>query len=240
MPLPTNCESSFAGKWLPSILSIVAGSGDVISFLGLNGLFISHITGNLVILAVRIVNVGKAPIALILSVPIFILTLGLVRLLVYGLDTIGRGSLRPLLLLQFLLLLGFLILCVSSGSHLDPNAGTAVLAGMLGVAAMAVQNALVLLSLQGAPATAVMTTNVTHLVMDLGEAWLGRDSSEVAKARNRAKYTWPAIVGFIIGCGLGAIAEDIFGLWALVLPTGFALLALIIEFFHDHVGITEE
>ncbi len=41
-----------------------------------------------------------------------------------------------------------------------------VLAGMLGVSAMAVQNALVQLSLKGAPATAMMTTNITRFVLD--------------------------------------------------------------------------
>ena len=33
------------------MLSLTAGSADVISFLGLGGLFVAHITGNLVILA---------------------------------------------------------------------------------------------------------------------------------------------------------------------------------------------
>jgi uncharacterized membrane protein YoaK (UPF0700 family) len=42
------------------------------------------------------------------------------------------------------------------------------LAGMLGVSAMAVQNALAQISLEGSPSTAVMTTNVTRLTMDTG------------------------------------------------------------------------
>jgi uncharacterized membrane protein YccC len=37
---------------------------------------------------------------------------------------------------------------------------------MFGVAAMAVQNALVRISISGAPSTAVMTTNVTHFMLD--------------------------------------------------------------------------
>jgi uncharacterized membrane protein YoaK (UPF0700 family) len=215
-------------KLLPAALSLIAGSVDVISFLGLNGLFLSHITGNLVILAVRIVNGAEAPIALILSVPVFILVLGLTRLFVYGLDSLGRPSLLPLLFLQFLLLTGFLLLCVSVGAHIDPNTLIAIIAGMLGVSAMAVQNALVQLSLQGAPPTAVMTSNVTRVVMDLGEIFLGRDAEEIHQARARVQYTWPAIAGFIIGCGLGAWGEAQFGLWALILPAFLALIALLI------------
>src|SRR2546430_596788 len=147
-------------------------------------------------------------------------------LLVGGLEAIGLASLRPLLLLQFLLLAGFLVLCVAAGPRLDPNAANAVVAGMLGVAAMAVQNALVQISLKGAPSTAVMTSNVTRFTMDLGEMLLGRDPDEVAKARSRAKHTWPAIVGFTVGCGLGAACEAAVGLWSLALPAGLALLAL--------------
>src|SRR5207245_10892599 len=99
-------------------------------------------------------------------------------------------------------------------------------AGMLRVVAMAVQNAIVQISLKGAPSTAAMTSNVTHFTMDLGELLLGRDPDEVAKARSRAKHTWPAIVGFTVGCGLGAACEAAVGLWSLALPAGLALLAL--------------
>jgi uncharacterized membrane protein YoaK (UPF0700 family) len=44
-------------KLLSVVLSLIAGSADVISFLGLGGLFTAHITGNLVILAAHIVTV---------------------------------------------------------------------------------------------------------------------------------------------------------------------------------------
>jgi uncharacterized membrane protein YoaK (UPF0700 family) len=198
---------------------------DVIGFLGLGGLFTAHITGNLAILAAHVVSGGAAPLAPMLSVPVFMGVLGLTRVLVGGLEAIGLASLRPLLL-QFLLLAGFLVLCVAAGPRLDPNAAHAILAGMLGVAAMAVQNTLVQISLTGAPSTAVMTTNVTRFMMDVGEVLLGRDPDEVARARRRAKYTWPAIVGFTVGSGLGAACEAAVGLWSLALPTGLALLAL--------------
>ena len=98
-------------------------------------------------------------------------------------ERIGFASLRPLLLLQFLLLAGFLVLCVSAGPRIDPDATKAIVAGMLGVSAMAVQNALVQISLKGAPSTAVMTTNITRFMMDVGDVMLGREPADVAKAR---------------------------------------------------------
>ena len=168
--------------------------------------------------------------AVILSVPVFMVMLALTKLLVAGFEAIDLASLRPLLLLQFLFLAGFLVLCVAAGPHIDPKAANAILAGMLGVSAMAVQNALAQISLTGAPSTAVMTTNVTRFMLDVGEVLLGRDPDEVAKARSRAKHTWPPIVGFTVGCGLGAACEAAVGLWSLALPAGLALLAVAMGF----------
>src|SRR5437016_8835998 len=103
-------DSSLGTKLLPTVLSVIAGSADVISCLGLGGLFTAHITGNLVILAAHLATGGAASVALLLSVPVFILALGLTRLLAAGLEAAGLASLEPLLLLQFLLLGGSLAL----------------------------------------------------------------------------------------------------------------------------------
>jgi uncharacterized membrane protein YoaK (UPF0700 family) len=125
-----------------------------------------------------------------------------------------------LLLLQFLLLFGFLAICVAAGPHIDPQAGNAILAGMLGVSAMAVQNALVQISLKGSPSTAVITTNITRFTMDCGEVLMGVDPRDLAEARHRARHTWPAIVGFVVGCAFGAMLEAAISLWSLALPSG--------------------
>jgi uncharacterized membrane protein YoaK (UPF0700 family) len=227
---PPPVANSRAVQALLIVLSVTAGCTDIIGFLVLNGLFTAHITGNLVILAAHIVGGGEAQIAPMLSVPVFIVMVGLTRLLAGGLASIGLASLRPLLLLQFLLLAGFLVLCVAAGPRIDPNATNAILAGMLGVSAMAVQNALVQISLKGAPSTAVMTSNVTRFAIDVGEVLLGGDPADVAKARNRAARTLPPIVGFTAGCGLGAACEAALGTWSLALPAGLAMLAFAIGF----------
>ena len=80
--------------------------------------------------------------------------LGVTRMFVSGLHSTGLGSPRPLLLLQFLLRAGCLAVGVTAGPNMDPNAASTILAGMLGVSAMAVQNALGHVSLTGAPPTA--------------------------------------------------------------------------------------
>ena len=49
------------------VLSLLAGSIDAISFLGLDGLFTNHVTGNLVILAAHAVDGEAADPAKLLS-----------------------------------------------------------------------------------------------------------------------------------------------------------------------------
>src|SRR5712664_512405 len=127
---------SLGTEWLPGVLSVIAGSADIIGFLGLGGLFTAHITGNLAILAAHVASGGTAQVAQILSVPVFIVAVCLTRLLAVGLESIGLATLRPLLLLQFLFLAGFFALSVAAGPHLDMTATNAIVAGMLGVSAM--------------------------------------------------------------------------------------------------------
>jgi uncharacterized membrane protein YoaK (UPF0700 family) len=217
-------------KLLTFVLSVIAGSVDVIGFLGLGTLFIAHVTGNLVILAARAAAGEHAPAAHLLSVPVFIIALVAARLLAARLDRSGIATLRPLLLLQFLLLSGLFAICIGVGSVADPNAAIMIVAAMFGVSAMAVQNALVQISLKDAPSTAVMTTNLTRFVLDLGEVWLGRDPGGRAKAVARARRTGVAIAGFVVGSGLGAWCQAHVGLWSLAVPTCLALAALALTY----------
>jgi uncharacterized membrane protein YoaK (UPF0700 family) len=225
VPIPS-IDSSRSVKLLPFVLAFVAGSVDVISFLGLDGLFTAHITGNLVVLAAHILARGEATLALVISVPLFVIMLAATRVLAAGLDRSGIPSLGVLLFVQFALLCAFLGICIAAGSGVSASAPSMILAGMLGVSAMAVQNALVRISLVGAPSTAVLTTNITLLTTDIGEIILGQDPGLIAKARQRARRTWPAVAGFLFGCALGAWCEAAIGLRALVLPASFALVAL--------------
>jgi uncharacterized membrane protein YoaK (UPF0700 family) len=121
--------------------------------------------------------------------------LGLARLLAGGLEAIRLASLRPLLLLQLLLLASFLGLCLAAGPQLDPHTAIAVVGAMLGVSAMAVQNAIVRVSLKDAPSTAVMTTNITLLTIDVGDLLLARDADHVAKAQTVPSIPGPPWLG---------------------------------------------
>jgi uncharacterized membrane protein YoaK (UPF0700 family) len=211
---------------LPFILSLAAGSLDVTGFLGLGGLFTAHITGNLVVLAARLAVHEPSSLSHVISVPVFIMILILTRLFVAGLDRIAVRSLLPLLVLQFVFLLVALGVSLAAGRQADPYGPELTLVGMLAVSGMAVQNALVRVSLAGAPSTAVMTTNLSVFTMDVGEIWFGRSQVGRAKARVRVGRTWPAIAGFILGCIFGAVCERAFGLVALAVPTLISLSAI--------------
>jgi uncharacterized membrane protein YoaK (UPF0700 family) len=193
---------------LPTVLSTTAGAVDVIGFLALGGLFTSHITGNVVIVAAHYVTGGFSQIGPLLAVPVFMAVMGVVTLAANAIARPGATLLRSLLLLQTALLAAFLLLGAVFDHFTDADSSMAVIAGMFGVAAMATQNVLVKLALKDAPSTAVMTTNITQLTVDLATLVGGRgDADELAKARRRARMTFPCILGFVVGCAAGAALE---------------------------------
>jgi uncharacterized membrane protein YoaK (UPF0700 family) len=208
-------------------LSATAGACDIIAFLALGGLFVAHITGNLVVLAAHYVTGGFSQMGPLLSVPVFVIVLALVTGFFGGKEP--RTVIPRLLILHWVLVLGFLVLGAAFGPFTSPESLIAICCGMLGVASMATQNAMVKLDLPGFPSTAVLTTNTVQLTIDL--ATLLRDKAppdELARARRRARITLPPIAGFAAGCTAGAILELHFGLWALILPAGTAGLALLL------------
>jgi uncharacterized membrane protein YoaK (UPF0700 family) len=215
-------------SWLlPAVLSTTAGAVDVIGFLALGGLFTAHITGNVVIVAAHYVTGGFSQIGPLLAVPVFMVVMGLVTLASSAIARAGSPPLRQLLWLQTALLSGFLLLGVGFGRFDNADSLMAVLAGMLGVSAMATQNVLGKLALKGAPSTAVMTTNITQLTVDLVTLARRRgNADELAKARRRARITFACVIGFVVGCAAGAALEVKLGLWALALPVVLSALAV--------------
>ena len=106
---------------LPFVLSLIAGSVDVIGFLRLDGLFTAHITGNLVVLAAHIVARSDASVSLVISVPVFVVALAATRLLAARLELSGVAPLSPLLLLQFVLICGFLAIAGAADVQLSAD-----------------------------------------------------------------------------------------------------------------------
>jgi uncharacterized membrane protein YoaK (UPF0700 family) len=220
--------TTVSAEWLfPAVLSTTAGAVDIVGFLALGGLFTAHITGNVVVLAAHYVTGGFSEVGPLLSVPVFVAVLGAVTLASRAAERAGYQSRRGLLVLQAALLGGCLVLGTGFGPFPNADRPLAVFVGMLGVAAMATQNALIKLARPGLPSTAVMTTNITQLTIDL-TALAGHqgDPDDLAQARRRAIVTFPCVVGFVAGCAAGAVLEVHVGLWALALPVALAVLAV--------------
>lgn len=224
-PPRTRIDDSNDPKLLSFVLGLTAGTVDVIGCLGLGGLLIAHITSNLVFLAARLASDEPVQLSYVLAVPVFIVVLLTTRVLAPRLERMRIASLLPALFLQFVLLLAFYTICHRAGPRADPNSASMIFAGMLGVSAMAVQNALARVSLSDAPSMVVITTNITAFTFDIAEMLLSQHMHRAARARDRARNTWPAIAGFVVGYALGAVYEHDVGLQSLALPTVLALLA---------------
>src|SRR5215813_4604320 len=107
-------ESVRLEKRLPALLSVIAGTVDVIGFLTL-GLFTAHITGNLVVIAALLVRGGPLNISQVLAVPIFAAAVAAVWGIAKALERSGNALARPLLLIQFLLLMCAMIFSIIYG-----------------------------------------------------------------------------------------------------------------------------
>jgi len=206
------------------LLSLIAGCTDVIGFLGLGGLFTNHVTGNLVLLAAHVVDGGTAPLARLLAVPVYLVAACAAALFAYRRGA-PPAALRPMLVLHLVLMLAFLASAVAAPA--SPDAAATAAAGLIGVSAMAVHNALVQLALEGAPPTAMMTGNVTRFAVELADWLHGGAPAHVAAARRHATRTLPLIVAFALGCALGAALQAAAGRWALALPAALAAFAVV-------------
>ncbi|MBX3414043.1 MAG: DUF1275 domain-containing protein [Pirellulales bacterium] len=226
---PTLAQLDFR---LAAMLSLAAGAVDVIGFLALGGLFTSHITGNLAVVAAHYTTGFFSEVAPMLAIPIFMVVLVCVSLAAHALERRGASPRRFLLVLHTLLLVVSLVLGWVWGPFENANLALPVLIGMLLVAAMAVQNAFVKQCLADAPSTAAMTMNTTQMLVDVATLAARRDSPEMlAKARRRAGAMFTCLVGFVVGCAIGAVLEYRYDLASLAFPTALAIIALPLNEF---------
>jgi uncharacterized membrane protein YoaK (UPF0700 family) len=218
MPLP-----------LPILLAVVAGAVDTTSFLSLSGLFAAHITGNFVVLgATLVLGQPRGVWSKLAALPVFVLGVWLASLAVDRFHP--RDPRRPLLTAELVLVLGALAVTVARGPFADADHPWGFAAGMLLVAAMAIQNAFGPLAAPGAPPTAVMTGNMTRLFVDL--ALLLARTAPHRQARHTAQrqareLSWQG-AGFLLGCAAAALSHVVLRNWALAVPAVCLALALLL------------
>jgi len=219
---PHNSAAQPGRAWGP-LLSFVAGYVDTLGFVSVFGLFTAHVTGNFVLIGKELSGHGEGVLLKLLAFPVFVAAVACARLLSRALARKGRSAVKPLLFAQAALLLSFMALGLLASPITSPRGHLVLAAGLAGVAAMGVQNALSRLELGVLVPTTVMTGNVTQTVIDLVDLLHSRDRTEIATTQTRMVEMIPAIVGFGAGALGGAMAWKWLGFVALMLPISVLL-----------------
>jgi uncharacterized membrane protein YoaK (UPF0700 family) len=207
-------------KFEDSALAAIAGYVDTLGFVALFGLFTAHVTGNFVLIGAELAGLGQGVLMKLMAFPAFVAGVALSSLLMKTLRPAGpeRGA-RLLYVVQAVLLLAFCTAGIKVSPVVSVDSAPVVFCGMLGAAAMGVQNAHSrLVSRPGVPNT-VMTGNVTQAVLDAIEIASPRAAPETkAAARARFGKTVQALACFAAGAVAGATAYRHASFWALLVP----------------------
>ncbi|MPV57421.1 DUF1275 family protein [Burkholderia sp. HI2761] len=201
-------------------LASIAGYVDTLGFVALFGLFTAHVTGNFILIGSGLAGVGQGLTIKWLAFPAFIAGIVAARLLDHRMRVRGHGPrARSLYALQTILLAGFMLAGVAASPIGSADAPATIVCGLLGAAAMGVQNAHGRLTARAVVANTVMTGNVTQAVIDAFD-WLVPIAAPAERetARARLRRTLPPVAGFALGAGAGASAYLYAGFWALALP----------------------
>jgi uncharacterized membrane protein YoaK (UPF0700 family) len=200
---------------------------DVIGFLSL-GIFTAHVTGNIVVIGALIVRHNRVNLAQILAIPVFIFAVAATWVTAKAFGKRGPSLMRPLLLIQFLLITCLLIFSVLTKPSADPHGMMATIAAMIAVTAMGCQFALLRLALPVAPSTAVMTGNLTNAVLGLVDL-SSRTQPLMEGDSKRLTGALDLLIGFFIGCVLATAALMYIGDWAWSLPAVLAAVAVALS-----------
>ncbi len=199
-----------------ALFSFLAGFVDTVGFIALFGLFTAHVTGNFVMLGASLSGDAVGAAAKILALPVFVLTVAAVTIAVRQAEARGRSVLRSVYGTQLAFLTAFMTAGALTAPFASPDSGEALLVGMAGVIAMAIQNAASRLGEAASTPSTVMTGNVTQAVIDAVD--LMRAKGEAGTARKRLKGLAVAVTAFAAGAIGGALGYIEAGLWCLAVP----------------------
>jgi uncharacterized membrane protein YoaK (UPF0700 family) len=210
------------------VLSFVAGYVDSCTYLGLFGVYVAQVTGSFVLAGTQLVKSEPGALAKLLAIPFFFFAGMAVTVLVHSMRERPRAALAWSLVVECILLIGFLASCLAGMPFLSPDAPDAIVALLFGMTAMGAQSAMVRLLMRGVASTNVMTTNTTMLAINAAEILvgcierrkagpLGRLNADYAQARGELAALLPLGLGFLGGTAFGAIAYVTVGLLCVLL-----------------------
>ncbi|MNM01371.1 hypothetical protein D3C81_112990 [compost metagenome] len=197
-------------------LGFLAGYVDTLGFIALFGLFTAHVTGNFVLIGAALADPSRVSILLkFLAFPAFVIGVAVTRLMVLAIDRRGGPSLTLALLLQWVLLAAFMAFgCLAEPIGKDVS-DMAMIAGLLGTAAMGVHSATSRLLLAHLAPTSMMTGNVTQIVLDTVDVLRG--AADASTSARCVKTLWP-LLAFALGAIAAAFAYLAYGFIALAVP----------------------
>ena len=215
MPRLTNREpDALLPADLAPMLALVVGFVDTAVFVHMGGLFVAHVTGNVVLLGATLVGatIGGAHGSLaglqLATFPIFVAAVALAAMVASRLE---RVATTQLLWLSTLIITVSAALAIADGSSDKLDQAVALLM----VSAMGLLNAAHRLDTRLGPPFAVMTGNVTGLAIALAHA--GRLAPHVTPEKG-AGHLFTLVSTFTGGAALGAVTVGRFGLACLLLP----------------------
>jgi uncharacterized membrane protein YoaK (UPF0700 family) len=208
------------------ILSFVAGYADTSTFIGADGLFSAHVTGNFVVFAYDIITNQIAGSWLkLIAFPVFILAVFISSLTIHHLDD-NRKAVNRLIIME-----GFLLIAAGSISWFYRFENSAFLLKnllpMFVVFALGLQNACGRFFPKEVLApTTVMTGNVTQLVIDLTGYLKNKDQQKKEFKLKIAQEAMYVILPFLLGCISGGLITKTIGLGSTFF-IGLLLLLLV-------------
>ena len=221
----------------PLIVSLLSFNGGFVdttqAFLGLQGLFTAHVTGNFVTAGYALVFGTHGVTAKLIALPEFIAMVGLARLIGAAMRAKTWPDLKILLCVKTLLLLAFFVLAVRFGPFPDSDSPVALLAlasrGFTRRGWRSSAFAVHLVPFSALPPTTLMTGNVTQATMDAVDLLSGLPAEQAAAARLRLSRTLTGILAFAAGCALSAILYAWIGFWCLAVPVVTAAATAIVR-----------
>lgn len=215
---------------LPQLMSLNGGFVDTAGFLALHGLFTAHVTGNFVTIGAAFVHGSSGALTKLLALPVFCAVVVLARWLSYGLPGLGLPVLRTMLVLKTALLLVGGVLAIRFGPFPDGDSAMAMLAGLVLVSAMAIQNAVHRIHFGSAPPTTLMTGTTTQVMIDLADLLRGgKPPEEAAAAQARMRRMAAAVAWFAAGCAAAALIFMRWNVWCFAVPPVLAACSVLLQ-----------
>ena len=209
-----------------TLRAFTAGYVDTVGFVALFGLFTAHVTGNFVLIGASVAHPMPGVIGKLLALPMFIIGVASTRYFVRSFERKKGDARAPLMSAELISLMVFMAAGVWAAPFSSPNSWPAIAVGLLGVYAMAIQNAASRTAFAHVGPTTVMTGNVTQIIIDAVDLCMRAAEPGI---KERLHKTWPPVLTFSVGAISGGTCFLYVGFLSLLVPS-LALALLLIKF----------